>query len=443
MSDKSLTGSTGNSSSLNQQGQESQAFAQCVTQQITFEKYIKSVDIHNRSIKEGIEDNEIIVSMEIDPKDNQSSIKGKDNLPKSFYIIRFYPSLSLVEAINSEASIADKTNSVFLILKDITDTLQVKELRKQMEEKDLILATVTHDMRTPLFAIEHTLTSIKSDQSIMDSLQEDMRELVNSSRTSCDLLNFLINDIIDAARLIKTGQVKLNPELTSISDLFNDVFVMMKSRFKERNLGFETIIDDNTPEFLLSDRIRIKQIILNFLTNSLKFTTRGKVTLSARRFKNYSHILEIAVKDTGVGIKEVDQKKIFEKFFTTGGQKNKNGVGLGLSICKKLAGLLGPSERIFFVSRYNKGSKFWVRIYTDIENKFSQIKGLDFDDSRVSADISMLSDSRNIVQRNEEQSDQETLSYSEVVPLNYNRRLLCMQRKRIIFALWRILKIIL
>lgn len=75
------------------------------------------------------------------------------------------------------------------------------------------------------------------------------------------------------------------------------------------------------------------------------------------------------VVDTGEGIKETEKKRIFDKFFTSGGKLNKNGVGLGLGICQKLAKLLGPSDKIHFRSKHKKGSTFWIRIFADVENK--------------------------------------------------------------------------
>jgi len=253
---------------------------------------------------------------------------------------------------------------LFLILIQFDDELDKIELSKSLKEKDLILASITHDMRTPLNAIQDALENIK-----VESINKEENDMMRGAVTSCKLLRFLIQDIIDAAKLINTGKVVLNPTRTSLDDIFADVFSIMKSKFEEKDLGIETIIEDSVPETVITDEQRLKQIILNFLSNSLKFTQRGKVTLTARLFKGSSDLIDIIIKDTGVGIKESDQKRISERFFTAGGNLNKQGVGLGLSICKKLAGLLGPQERINFYSKYGKGSKFWIRIYSDLENK--------------------------------------------------------------------------
>lgn len=87
----------------------------------------------------------------------------------------------------------------------------------------------------------------------------------------------------------------------------------------------------------------------------------------AKMRKSIPNLLEISILDTGIGIKDEEQKKIFDKFYTSGGSHNKNGVGLGLSICKKLIKLLGPNERINCKSEYKKGSKFWFYVYVDME----------------------------------------------------------------------------
>ena len=254
---------------------------------------------------------------------------------------------------------------VMITLVNINAEIENLSLSKSIEEKDMILATVTHDMRTPLTAIKHTLQKIIELKDI--NFTEGLLNLLKGSVTSCELLHFLINDIIDAAKLIKTGKVTLNVEQIDIGKVFTDIFTMMQSRFKEKGLDFFTHIDGTVPDIIVTDSRRLKQIILNFLSNSLKFTTKGRVSLLAKMKKNSKSVIEIIVKDTGMGIKEAEQQRIFEKFFTSGGSLNKNGVGLGLGICKKLASLLGPNDQIYFRSKYKKGSKFWIRIFTDVE----------------------------------------------------------------------------
>ena len=260
----------------------------------------------------------------------------------------------------------DNTLKVYFYFDSITSSIQNKELRKNLEEKDMILASVTHDLRAPLIAVNHTLQKVEEE---VKDMSEYLQTLIKGATSSCNLLHFLINDILDAAKLVKTGTLTLKLEVTSIDDIFIDIFKIMKHRFKQSEVDFETYIAENVPDILVSDPRRLKQIILNFVTNSFKFTTRGRVLLMAKMFEGRQDILEVSVLDTGIGIKDDEQKKIFDKFYTSGGKVNKNGVGLGLSICKTLVNLLGPCNKIFFKSKYNVGSKFWIYIYLDLEDK--------------------------------------------------------------------------
>ena len=257
----------------------------------------------------------------------------------------------------------DNAHKVYFYFDSINLLIENKELRKNLEEKDLILATVTHDLRSPIMTIDHTLKQVQLE---VPSMTENLSSMIKGAIASSDMLQFLVGDILDAAKLVKKGTLTLNIEDTSIDEIFSDVFKIMEHKFKQSNVDFETFISEQVPEFLISDARRIKQIVLNFVSNSQKFTSEGKVVLMAKMVPGRPDIVEISVLDTGKGIKEEEQKKICDRFFTSGGKMNQNGVGLGLSICKTLANLLGPFDKIFFKSTYNKGSKFWVYLYLNL-----------------------------------------------------------------------------
>ena len=194
---------------------------------------------------------------------------------------------------------------VYFYFDSITSVIENRELRRSIEEKDMVLASVTHDLRAPLGSISMTLRQVEEEHA--GALSANLQDMIKGSLSGCDLLNFLINDILDAAKLVKTGDLKLNIEMTTIEEIFEEIYRIMESKFSQKGVAFETYISDNVPAHMVTDPRRLQQIILNFITNSSKFTTKGRVVLMARMLKNSDNLLEISVMDTGMGIKEEDQ----------------------------------------------------------------------------------------------------------------------------------------
>ena len=242
--------------------------------------------------------------------------------------------------------------------------IENKELRKGIEDKNMLLATVTHDLRAPLGSITMTLKQLEEET--QGNLSTTLRDMMKSSLSSCDLLNFLINDILDASKLFESGELKLNLEPCKLDDVFGQVFKIMESKFLQKEVRFETFVTDDVPETLITDSRRLIQLILNFITNANKFTIKGRVLLMGKRNRSDPNLIQISILDTGIGVKDEDQHKIMQKFYTAGGERNKNGVGLGLTICQNLIGLLGPTKEINFSSKYQQGSKFWFDIYSNM-----------------------------------------------------------------------------
>lgn len=136
---------------------------------------------------------------------------------------RYYFNLKLLKVPHG-----DKFN-VYFYFDSITSVIENRELRKAIEEKDLVLASVTHDLRAPLGSISMTLRQVEEEAG--DQLSHNGREMIKGSLSSCDLLNFLINDILDASKLVNTGDLKLNIELIAIEELFEEIYKIMESRF--------------------------------------------------------------------------------------------------------------------------------------------------------------------------------------------------------------------
>ncbi|WP_461247346.1 ATP-binding protein [Treponema sp. R6D11] len=231
--------------------------------------------------------------------------------------------------------------------------------------KDEFLARMSHEIRTPMNAITGMVEL---------ALREDMtnaakEHILTVKQAGANLLS-LINDILDFSK-IESGRLEIIPTKYMLSSLINDTVNIIRMRLKEKPLRFFTNIDGNIPNNLYGDEIRLRQIILNLLTNSIKYSEKGQIGLIVTADKrNDKRIwLKISVTDTGKGIKPEDQKKLFEEFVQVDTQKNKGieGTGLGLAITKHLCVAMGGNIKV--ESEYGKGSVFTTTIPQDIESQ--------------------------------------------------------------------------
>ena len=223
--------------------------------------------------------------------------------------------------------------------------------------KSEFLANMSHDIRTPINAVvgmnEMILREADNPQ-----ILEYSRNIESAGR---GLLS-IINDILDFSK-IEAGRMEVHEAPYKSSSLINDVSVMLSVKAQEKNLEFGVDVDETLPDGLIGDEIRVRQIIINVLNNAIKYTEKGSVKLRV----NYDRVgsnctLIIRVSDTGIGIKEEDIPKVFEKFDRVDMEKNKTieGTGLGLAIVKKLLNMMNGS--IDVESEYGKGSTFTLRI---------------------------------------------------------------------------------
>lgn len=148
-----------------------------------------------------------------------------------------------------------KDSQIYFYFDSITSAIENRELRKGIDDKNMLLATVTHDLRAPLGSITMTLKQIEEE--FQGNLSATLREMMRSSLSSCDLLNFLINDILDASKLFESGELKLNLEPCKLDDVFGQVFKIMESKFLQKEVRFETFVTDDVPETLMTDSRRL------------------------------------------------------------------------------------------------------------------------------------------------------------------------------------------
>ena len=223
--------------------------------------------------------------------------------------------------------------------------------------KSQFLANMSHEFRTPLNAIlgyTHMLLN-----NVTGQVSEPQRKSLSRIDSNARHLLALINDILDITR-IEAGRMPLNATTFGVGELFDEVQAELEPIIKRSNLAVATKVRGSVP-MLKTDRQKVKQIVLNLLSNALKFTPAGSVTMTAW-YDARSKQVEIAVKDTGVGIPPEDQAKVFEDFrqLDSSPARGYGGTGLGLSICRRLAHVLGGTIELESVPA--KGSTFTLRL---------------------------------------------------------------------------------
>jgi signal transduction histidine kinase/DNA-binding NarL/FixJ family response regulator len=223
--------------------------------------------------------------------------------------------------------------------------------------KGIFLSNMSHEMRTPLNAILGFSEILLQMQG--DKLQKDY---INSIKSSGEALLSLIEDILYITK-VDGQKVKVYDDEVNIRNLFQEIYELFKFQFEEKGIKINIIIDENVPNYIAIDKARLKQILINLISNALKFTKSGFVFILASAKNNdkkgYTNI-SISIEDTGIGIAEKDIEKIFESFHQVDVEDKKSykGVGLGLYITKKSVELLGGTIEV--KSALNMGSVFIV-----------------------------------------------------------------------------------
>ncbi|MGN0507098.1 MAG: ATP-binding protein [Lachnospiraceae bacterium] len=227
----------------------------------------------------------------------------------------------------------------------------IEELEKVEQSKDDFLANVSHEIRTPL----NTICGM-SELLLQKELSDSMREDIQSIQTSGRMLMSVVSDILDFSELL-SGKMELAEEAYSITSTINDVINMTKARKGEKPIELIVDCDANLPCALLGDEKKLRRVIMNLIDNAIKFTDEGCVclTIGCRR-ETYGINLVISVKDTGIGMDEKNQEKLFASFnqADTGRNRQKDGIGLGLAISRALVQKMGGA--ITVKSRLGKGT---------------------------------------------------------------------------------------
>lgn len=252
--------------------------------------------------------------------------------------------------------------------------LQQKEkIEKLSNSREQFFASMSHELRSPINSIVGLNELIMRESSNL-KVQEYSRNIFQTSRM---LLN-LINDILDFSQ-IEIQQMNIVKLPYDTKNMFQEVLDMITVRMQEKGLEFRVQVDDTLPRKLIGDKKRIQQILLNLLTNAVKYTKTGSVTLLVygERLGEQKVQMTISVEDTGIGIKRENLEFLYDAFRRINEENTVKieGSGLGLAITKQLVGLMGGQIKVDSI--YTKGSKFTVILDQEIEDK-APIENADF-----------------------------------------------------------------
>ncbi len=314
------------------------------------------------------------------------------------------------DIVATPITLQDGTVAKMEIRTDITaqrqsekDLLVAKEAAEAAAvSQSAFLANMSHDIRTPLNGIMGMLRlTLDSD------LDESQREKLESAKISTDFLFALLNDILDLSK-INAGQLVLENHAFSLSSFLADIQSMFSLVSSEKGLDFKVVSDDNVPDIVQGDSLRIRQILTNFLSNSIKFTHQGSIILSveARSPGNNDMLFQFIVKDTGIGIADDMLEKIFDSFTQADVSTTRKygGTGLGLAICSQLVQLMDGAVNVSSTEGEGSTFSFTVRLklgrkqdLTDLQNKDSEMLQLDsclavllVEDNKINRDLARM-----------------------------------------------------
>ena len=261
--------------------------------------------------------------------------------------------IELVQTFADQAAIAIENVRLFDEIQD-----KNRQLELASENKSQFVSSMSHELRTPLNAIIG-LTEMMVKNAARFGTEKAQEPLQRVNRAGTHLLG-LINQVLDLSK-IEAGKLELNPQTVQLAPLINEVIDTARQLAEQNKNRLVVEVRENLGA-LTVDPMRLRQILLNLLSNACKFTKAGEVKLAARKVSNGSSFVEFAVSDTGIGMTAEQQAKLFEEFTQADASTAQKfgGTGLGLALSRKLARMMGGDVTV--ASEPGKGSVFTVRL---------------------------------------------------------------------------------
>ncbi len=282
-----------------------------------------------------------------------------------------YLNLSGIHKVNGEEcllTVVDISQSKQMEIELSNAIAQAEDASKAKSD---FLANMSHEIRTPLNGIigfTHLLMNTE-----MNHNQLEYMDAINESAT---ILKGIINDVLDLSK-IESRNLELYIEKIDLLELVHHVVFLFKHQASQKRIDLILKIDDAVPQYIFTDSVRLKQILINLLGNALKFTSFGQIELDLiqiKAAKKNETTLQFSIKDTGIGIKLQNQEKIFQSFIQEDNSTSRKfgGTGLGLSITNQLLGLM--NSKLQLTSEFGKGSNFYFILDVKKSNTKNKLK---------------------------------------------------------------------
>jgi PAS domain S-box-containing protein len=271
--------------------------------------------------------------------------------------------------------IEDPEGNIYFVVGNGIEITRLKEIEADLEKarnlaeqsalaRQVFINTMSHEMRTPLNCVIG-LSHLLLDENPKDEQVENLKAMLFSAKN----LLALINDVLDFGKL-EAGKVGLEKIPFRLVELLQSIYSTFKHQALQKGINLSLTIGDHVPKQILSDSVRLTQVITNLLNNALKFTSEGSVSLKVEMVQNLGNqaMLSFSIEDTGIGIPAEKQQDIFESFTQAESHTTRlyGGTGLGLSITKRLLELFG--SQISLKSEHGVGSLFSFEILVEVEN---------------------------------------------------------------------------
>ena len=276
--------------------------------------------------------------------------------------------------------------AVYILVQRNTSLTEMTKMAENANRaKSDFLANMSHEIRTPMNAIVGMCELILREPDISESVRENCFGIQSSGRN----LLYIVNDVLDFSK-IESGKMEIIESDFNLASMLNDVINMTVTRKAEKKIEIIVLVDPDIPVSLCGDELRIRQVLVNLMTNAVKYTNEGVVTLRITKTNHqYGINLKFSVEDTGIGITKENLEKLFTSFQQVDTTKNRSveGTGLGLAICKKLVTKMGGFINVR--STYGEGSVFSAVIPLKVSDDRPFIKIKDAEKINAAAYINM------------------------------------------------------